>query len=279
MKKIRWYGFAGVILLAISWTANWHLGGLRTHIFFFPQWLGFILSLDALIYYRKNTSLINRGIIKFIMLFFISVPVWWIFELLNRRNHNWIYQGREYFTGFEYFVFASVCFSTVIPAVFEMTELIASFGWTLKIKKGPRIKKSIFNAYLFLILGILMLILDMWLPEYFYIFLWISIFFIFEGINILLKNKSLLQFTENGNWRPVYMLALGCCFCGFFWEFWNFYSYPKWTYRIPFLGFFKIFEMPVLGYLGYIPFSFELYSLYVFIKGIKENRKSYLVIE
>ena len=109
------------------------------------------------------------------------------------------------------------------------------FFW---IMKGPKIKKSNFNAVIFISIGILMLIFDLWRPQYFYVFIWISMFFIFEGINVCLKNKSLLQFTEHNNWRPLYMLAIGCCLCGFFWEFWNYFSFPKWRYQIPFLGFF-----------------------------------------
>ena len=31
----------GLVLIAVAWTLNWSLSGLRTHLLFFPLWLGF----------------------------------------------------------------------------------------------------------------------------------------------------------------------------------------------------------------------------------------------
>ena len=76
-----------------------------------------------------------------------------------------------------------------------------------------------------------------------------------------LGNRSLLQYTSKGDWRPVLALWFGCLICSFFWEMWNFYSFPKWVYRVPFVNFLHIFEMPMLGYLGYLPFSLELFEI------------------
>lgn len=278
MQKFKFYGYAGAFIMLICWAGNWFLGGLRTHLLFFPLWVGFILLLDAWIYMRTNSSLIHRDLRKFIGLFIISVPVWWLFELLNLRNQNWLYLGREYFSDFEFFILASLNFSTVMPAVFETTELVSSFRWTRNLNRGPVISDSNRTAYLLLIIGISMLVSDLLWPDYFFVFMWISVYLIIEGLNMLLKNKTLIHFTGSGNWRPLYMLAAGCLCCGFLWELWNFYSYPKWIYDIPFVGFGKIFDMPVLGYLGYIPFSFELYAIYILISDSKAESEPYLRI-
>jgi hypothetical protein len=278
MQKFKFYGYAGIVLMLASWAGNWFLPGFRTHLLFFPQWLGLILFVDAWVFKRKKSSLLNRSLIKFIMLFLFSVPVWWLFEFINQRNQNWLYLGRDHFTDVEFFVLASISFSTVMPAVFEMAELVSSFRWTERLKIGPRVKHSVSTALWMIVTGIAFLAADLMYPEYFYVFMWISVYLIPEGINILLKNKTLVDHTDHSNWRPLYMLALGCLACGFLWEFWNYYSYPKWIYKIPYLGFAKIFEMPVLGFLGYIPFSFELYAIYMLITGTKKSAELFVVI-
>ncbi|MEJ2507065.1 MAG: hypothetical protein P8Y81_12460, partial [Ignavibacteriaceae bacterium] len=74
LKKIPFHGWIGIILVAVLWFLNWNLEGLRTNLLFFPLWLGYILTIDAIVFYRKNSSLISRSKKKFITLFFISAP-------------------------------------------------------------------------------------------------------------------------------------------------------------------------------------------------------------
>ncbi|SVE30805.1 uncharacterized protein METZ01_LOCUS483659, partial [marine metagenome] len=42
------HGWLGLGLIAVFWPLNWMLTGLRTHWGFFPLWLGFCLTVDAL---------------------------------------------------------------------------------------------------------------------------------------------------------------------------------------------------------------------------------------
>jgi len=37
-------------LVAVFWILNWSLSGLRTHWGFFPLWLGYALTVDALVF-------------------------------------------------------------------------------------------------------------------------------------------------------------------------------------------------------------------------------------
>jgi hypothetical protein len=122
--------------------------------------------------------------------------------------------------------------------------------------------------------GWVMLALLLRWPLYFFPFVWGSVYLIIEPINVWLGNRSLLDWTASGDWRPVIALAVGCLICGFFWEMWNFYSYPKWDYDVPFVDFLRVFEMPLLGYLGYIPFSWELFALYHLVAGIAGRKRS-----
>lgn len=273
IRSLPVYGWFGFGLVIICWILNWSLSGLHTHWIFFPLWLGYCLTIDALVFARKSTSLITRNPIAYIGLFIISVPVWWLFEFINWRTQNWFYEGRQYFSDLQYFMLASLSFSTVIPAVFGTAELVSTFYWIKKVKRGPRITtkpKSLISLFL---IGYIMMVLLLLLPLYFFPFIWISIYLMLEPLNVYLKNRSLIQYTAKCDWRPVLALCVGGLICGFFWEMWNFYSYPKWVYRVPFVGFFNIFEMPLLGYLGYLPFSLELFAVYHLVIGFLKPGK------
>ena len=280
MKKFPLHFYIGLVLILVNWYLNWSLTGLRTYLLFFPLWLGYILFVDSLVLIRKNSSLFKRDIKKFILLFIISAPAWWLFELLNIRTANWIYVGKEFFTDFEYAAYATLSFSTVMPAVFETAELISTFKWTARFEKKKSFSKTSRKTKIIFTIGLICLAFILLLPDYFFYLNWLSIFLIIEPINIWMKNKSLFDFLSEGNWKPFICLITGCIICGFFWEMWNYYSYPKWVYHLQLANFFHIFEMPVLGYLGYIPFSLELFAIYNLINGIFGNKKdNYLKFE
>jgi hypothetical protein len=267
-RRFSAHGWAGLVLVLVFWALNWNLDGLRTHWGFFPLWLGYGLVVDAMVLYRTGTSLLTRSWQKYISLFFVSAPAWWLFEAINLRTQNWIYLGSEFFTRWEYAFWATLNFSTVIPAVFGTAELVKSFQFIKKIGPGTIIRPDRPTTLGFFITGLVMLALMMVWPDYFYIFVWLSVYFILEPINIWLGNRSLSKWTRVGDWRPIISLWLGALICGFFWEMWNFLAYPKWIYEVPFVQFGHIFEMPVLGYGGYLPFAMELYALYHFIAGL-----------
>jgi hypothetical protein len=268
-------GFAGAFLVILFWTLNWSVPGLRTQWAFFPLWLGFILLVDALVYSAKGSSILSRNKNKFIVLFIISIPVWWLFEALNYFTQNWYYEGRQYFSDFQFVLLASLCFSTVMPAVFESAELVATFDWVDKIKITKQIKPDKKYSYSLLILGLVMLSLIILLPHYFYFLIWVSLYLIIEPVNILLGNKNLFNYLSAGNWKPLLSLIIGVLICAFFWEMWNYFSYPKWIYFLPGVNIIHIFEMPILGYLGYFPFSLELFAIYNLINGsiLKTNEQ------
>ena len=281
----RWplYGWIGLALVAVSWTLNWSLalsGYLSTHWFFFPLWLGYCLTVHALVLRRKGTSMLSRSPLAYVALFLISSPGWWLFELINLRTRNWSYVGRDQFTNLQYFLLCSWTFSTVMPAVFGTAELAGTFRWLRGMRPGPVIAPTRATTLAMFAAGWLMLALLLAWPRYFFPFVWGSVYLILEPINVWLGNRSLLDSTASGDWRPVIALAVGCLICGFFWEMWNFYSYPKWIYEVPFVDFLRVFEMPLLGYLGYIPFSWELFALYHLAVGVvgRKRRPSFVQV-
>jgi hypothetical protein len=278
-NKFPVYGIIGIILVIVFWYLNWNLKGLRTDWAFFPLWLGYCLTIDAITYKRKGDSLLKRNGLSYFFLFLFSVPVWWLFELFNLRMQNWDYIGKQYFTDFQFFILASISFSIVIPAVFETAEFVRTF---IKAgKKEPEHPTKNSTIKLIFSLGLIFLIAILIFPTYFYYLIWISVYFILDPINVWLRNKNLLVYFSNKNFIPIKALSYGCLICGFFWEMWNYFSYPKWVYHLPMVNFMHIFEMPLLGYIGYIPFSFELFAIYQLLAGMisKKRFENYIKID
>jgi hypothetical protein len=262
------HGWIGLALIAAFWPLNWGLDGIRTHWGFFPLWLGYCLTVDAITCRRTGSSLLTRSRRAYIGLFAASVPAWWLFELINERTRNWIYLDDGTIGPVEHALLASLAFSTVIPAVFGTAELVASFTWVRRLAAGPRIAATPRVVAGFFVAGTAMLALTLAWPRFFYPFVWLSVFFILEPINYRFGHRTLLERTSERDWRAVISLWVGTLICGFFWEFWNYWSFPKWIYDVPFVGFGHIFEMPVLGYGGYLPFALELFALYHLFAGI-----------
>jgi hypothetical protein len=267
-RSLPRHGWLGLALIAIFWTVNWSLDGLRTHWGFFPLWLGYCLAIDGLVYWRKGTSLLTRDWRKYLTLFLISAPVWWTFEAINWRVQNWHYVGAEFFTNLEFTLWSTLSFTTVIPAVFGTAEIIGSFRFLDRFRSGPVIRPDLPTTIIFFLSGATMLALMMIWPAIFFPFVWISLYFMFGSVNVWLGNRSLTEWLRNGDWRPVVALWIGVLVTAVFWEMWNYLSYPKWIYTVPWGGCCKVFEMPLLGYGGYLPFALELYAIYHFVAGL-----------
>lgn len=259
-----WFGLA---LALLAWVLNWGLDGLRTHWLFFPQWLGYCLVVDGWTFRRQGTSLISRGVLSYIGLFLLSIPVWWLFEGLNLITRNWSYLGREAFSDLQYFLFSSLSFSTVIPAVFGTAELLLTWGWMRRLQGRWefRLKKAGLTGLH--ATGWVMLLLMLAFPDIFFPLMWLSLFFIIDPVNALRGRPSLLQQASRGQLANVAAFGLGALICGFFWELWNIFAFPKWIYSIPYLEALHIFEMPLAGYGGYIPFGWELFAVGALAEG------------
>ena len=266
------HGRIGLGLIFSFWILNWTLTGPRTHWGFFPLWLGYCLAIDGLVVWRTGTSLLMRNRRRYIGLFLVSAPAWWIFELLNVRTQNWTYLAAEIFTPLEYAFWTTLSFTTVIPAVFGSAEFFASFNFVRHLKQGLVIGTDKQTTLFFFFLGWIMLALILIWPRIFFGFIWLSLYFILEPTNVWLGNRSLAQWTQQGDWRPVISLWLGVLLTAFFWEMWNYYSYPKWIYHLAWGDWLHVFEMPLLGYGGYLPFALELYALYHLISGLLGNK-------
>jgi hypothetical protein len=273
------HGWLGLGLIILFWFLNWTLTGPRTHWGFFPLWLGYCLAIDGLVFWRTGTSLFTRSPRQYVTLFIVSAPVWWIFELFNIRTQNWTYVGAELFSPLEYVFWTTLSFTTVIPAVFGSAELFASFDFVKRIKPGLVIGTDKRTTLSFFVSGWVMIALMMNWPKIFFPFVWLSVYFILEPLNVWLGNRSLADWIRKGDWRPVIALWLGVLLTAFFWEMWNYFAYPKWIYHVPWGNWLHVFEMPLLGYGGYLPFALELHALYYLVTGwFGEKNSAYVRI-
>lgn len=304
LARIPWYGWAGGILNIVAWTMSWGRFGewnglsingqtyLDTHIHlwgytFFPLWLGFILVLDSISVARTGSSPLTRDWRGFVLLFLLSMPFWWVFEILNLPVQNWVYlfdhpidvntlQG-----WLEYHIYSSICFSTVLPAVLEIAGILASFS-VLRPRlapdnPGPKARPA--TVIMLMLVGAVCFVLPVLSPYYAFGLIWLGVAFVLDPINNLARTKSALGHLLAGDWRFFVLMPLSALCCGFFWEMWNSLALPKWIYTIPLIESWHIphvFEMPLIGFSGYLPFGIELFAMYQFALLLLGRRKDVL---
>jgi hypothetical protein len=243
----------GVILVGLSWIAAWGPFGVFSEHSFFPLWLGYILTINGLSQVLFKRSLLESMGWSFLLLFVISIPLWWFFEGMNAIVQNWHYHFAQPISAMRYFIQASIDFSTVVPAV-----LSASFFLALGLQKfgrdWPNWRPNVTDAGL---AGSVLLGLGCYslLPLF-----WITPILILEPVAFSIGYPSLIADFQRNGWMRLFSIMAATVITGFFWEMWNYYSLPKWTYTIPYVGFWKLFEMPLLGYFGYPFFGIIIFS-------------------
>jgi len=262
-QPFPWWGYGGLVLTLISWFLAWTrfywFEALQPYTFF-PLWFGFILSINGLTCSRTGSCLLIKHPGFFLALFPASSLFWWFFEYLNRFVQNWYYLGVENFSATQYVIHASICFSTVLPAVQSTMELLASFprlSNSLKNWRSVSLAKSKAWGWFLLFFSAVALGCISIFPDYLFFMLWVAPCLIITGGQVIYREKTIFQALPAGDWRLIWLPALAALICGFFWELWNFGSMAHWEYSVPFVQRFHIFEMPILGYGGYLPFGLE----------------------
>ncbi len=253
---------------ALTWTlAWWALAWTRWTWFeplqrytFFPLWLGFIVSVNAAIHGRLGSCLMVRAPRQWLLLFGVSAACWWAFEWLNRFVRNWHYLNVEDVGALEYFLHATLCFSTVLPAVAGVAEWLGSHArWNARVQRGPRwawlARRD--TAVVLAVLGCASLVATGLQPQWFYAALWVSPLALQIAATVLSGRLSWVHELARGDWQRVATWMIAALVCGFFWELWNWQSVAKWIYTVPGVERWHLFEMPALGYAGYLPFGLE----------------------
>ncbi|MGD9301964.1 MAG: hypothetical protein PVI13_10340 [Desulfobacterales bacterium] len=257
-----WWGWLGIIAGLIAWALAWTrfswFSTYQPHTFSL-LWFSYIIVVNALCKVRSGHCLLTARTGFFLVLFPVSAAFWWFFEYLNRFVQNWFYVGAD-FGPWAYFWYATLPFSTVLPAVLSTRQWFLSQDW---IRQAYGNFKPItipypYHAALFvLVLSTAGLTgIGIW-PNYLFPLLWISPLLIITSLQALMKEDHVFSQLAQGDWSAAVSAALAATVCGLFWEMWNYYSLAKWQYSISLVQRFHIFEMPLLGYAGYLPFGLE----------------------
>lgn len=261
-RSFPWWGWLAMFCCALCWVLAWTrfpwFAALQPHTFF-PLWLSFIIVTNAMCYFRSGTCMLTDKPVYFYRLFISSAVFWWFFEYLNRFVQNWHYSGSEY-SPLAYFFLATFSFSTVLPAVLSMQDLLRTFpsleNRFSQMKPMPLKYPTVF-ALLCLLLASAGLSGIGVLPDLLFPLLWVSPLLIITSLQQMFGKPTIFDSWTTGDWRRPVSAAMAALACGFLWEMWNFYSLARWTYSVPLVHRFQIFEMPLLGYAGYLPFGLE----------------------
>jgi hypothetical protein len=258
-RRLPWWAWLGFSLVACGWWLAWHDGVLpaewRRHVFT-PLWGGYVLAMNGLAFRNTGRALLTHRTRWFLALFPASMGFWWLFEYLNQFTGNWYYAGIEPGNGWDYFVQATLPFSTVLPAV------ASTWAWLGRLPRFeamtlPALRAHRTLAWVVPAAGVAALVFIGIAPETLYPALWIAPLLILWGLQKLVLGETVLTPLRHGDWRPLLQPALAALVCGFLWELWNVGSLAKWHYSIPYVQRFSLFEMPLLGYGGYLPFGIE----------------------
>lgn len=251
----------GIALASMAWIVAWGTSGFLSEHSFFPLWLGYILAVNGLSEVRHKTSLLKIMGRSFLLLFLISIPLWWFFEGMNAIVQNWHYRLARPVSSLQYVLEASLDFSTVVPAVLSTSFLLLAasraFGPTSP-RWQPRVSERGLAAAVLIGIGCFALL--PLFPNQTFPLVWIAPILILEPIAAAIRFPSLLTDIRANGWRRLVAVMAATLVTGFWWEMWNVYSLPKWTYNIPYVGFWHVFEMPLLGYLGYPVFGIAVFS-------------------
>ncbi len=218
-----WWGWLGLALIAVGWVLAWTEGlvppGWRRHTFT-PLWLGYVITMNALVFRATGRSPLTHRTGWFLALFPVSAAFWWLFEHLNQFVNNWYYTGVYATSDWDYFLQATLPFSTVLPAIASTLAWLRQFA-RIEALSLPQVQVNPALAWLALATGIAALAAIGVPPGLFYAALWIGPPLVVCGLQQIVVGETLLSPLARGDWRPLLQPALAALVCGLFWEMWN----------------------------------------------------------
>ena len=276
-KRFRWYGWLGAIIIVVA-EAYLFAGQPFVSRWFTPiVWTGYILFADALACRLRGHSLICTRPREALMMAWISVGCWLVFEVYNLRLRNWYYIGvpENAWARNGAYLWS---FATIFLGLFETADVLEGLGLFRNLHRQPREISSLPLALSFL-LGLAFLtippLLSPDVARFTFGFIWVGFILLLEPINRVLGVPSLYRAWEQGNPRPVLLLLAAGGICGLLWEFWNNWATAAWRYAIPWPLDFGVyyFRMPVLGLLGFPVFALECYAMYHFLRRLLGGKR------
>ena len=259
------WGWGGLALLIAAWIVTWNrfewFKDYQVILSYFPVWMGYIVTVNALVKWRRGSCPLTGHPLVYALTFPLSSLFWWFFEFLNRFVWNWYYLGIAKLSAGEYTLYATLCFASVLPAVYATAELLGTFpfvddhrydgmAWRPDVRSNPA--RAFLAALSVIGLGGIV-----FFPEHTFMLLWISPLMVFALIQSILGEPSVLDGLKFGSWGIVFRYSIAALVCGLCWETWNYYALAKWVYAVPWVHRWQIWEMPVIGFAGYLPFGVE----------------------
>jgi hypothetical protein len=271
-----WIGvFAGIGSWILAWTRFSWFSEFQPFTFS-PLWFSYIVVVNALCCRRTGHSLMTDRPGFFLLLFPASAAFWWFFEYLNRFIQNWYYVGAD-FSAWSYFWYATLPFSTVLPAVLSTSRYLEGAAWIRRAYgavRPIRLSRPLPVAGVVLLLAAVALAgIGVW-PNYFFPFVWVCPLLIIVCLQTLMRERHIFSQMGAGDWSVAVAAVLAAVVCGGFWEMWNYFSLAKWKYNVPLVHRFPIFEMPLLGYAGYLPFGLECLVIGRMLKQLFHKNRS-----
>jgi hypothetical protein len=277
--RFPWYGWLGAATVVVAEAC------LFAHQPFVSQWFtpivwsGYIFFADALAFRLRGRSLIKSRPREALMLGWLSVGCWLVFEVYNLPLRNWYYVGvpqNPWARDLAYLW----SFATISTGIFETADVLEGLGLFRRVRVRPREASSLWLVLSFL-LGLAFVTIPPLLPphaaSYTFAFVWLGFILLLEPVNRALGAPSLYRAWEEGNPRKTYLLLTAGWICGLLWEFWNYWATAGWRYTVPwpldFAQWAHYFRMPVLGLFGFPPFALECYAMYQFLRRMLGGEK------
>ncbi len=284
--RFPWWGWLGLAILFAGWALSWNYRfgwfpafpqRVQVQISYAPVWAGFILFVNALCVKRCGHSPMTDHPWAYAATFPASSLFWWFFEYLNRYVWNWYYLGISQLGAFEYVVYATVCFASVLPAVCAVAALLRTFpvfdDCVFQGMAEIDLRRPKWRLFLALLAAVGMCGI-VFAPDYAYPLIWISPVAVFLLVQFLLRERSVLDTLATGDWAVFIRFALASLVCGLCWETWNYHALAKWVYSVPWVHRFQIWEMPLIGFGGYLPFGVECAAVTAWIcPALVDSRK------
>ena len=277
VRAFPWHGWIGIACL-ITCEALLALGNHFVATWFTPlMWTGYIVAADAMVAHRRGVSWLTTRRQEVPLLVLLSVAVWLLFEAYNFHLMNWCYvhvPASAWERGIAFFW----SFATIMPAVFETTDLARTF-------LPPHNPRPLFIApragslAVCFAIGAALVTMPLALPEstaaYLFGAVWIGFILLLEPVLELLRTGGVFRDWRHGEWQTAVALLLGSFACGLLWEAWNYQAVQHdgayWIYTVPeALRIFGIHygKMPLLGLAGFPPFALELHAFYLVLKDL-----------